>query len=82
MINFKKQGDKHILTIEKEEVLVDAEKVSENHFLAIVNYLDKEDTFQEAELFYHPEEHEVNNFLESIKEGIQYKYKLTEDLFN
>ncbi|WDF02011.1 hypothetical protein [Shouchella hunanensis] len=81
MITFKKQGDKNILMIEQEEVVVDKVKILEGQFLAIVSYLDEEDNFQEAELFYHLDENEVNEFLESIEEGVQHKYQLSEDLF-
>ncbi|WDF02013.1 hypothetical protein [Shouchella hunanensis] len=81
MITFKKQVDKNILMIEQEEVVVDKKKVSEGQFLGIVSYLDKQENFQEAELFYHFDENEVNEFLESIEEGVQQKYQLSEDLF-
>ncbi|MFS0785024.1 hypothetical protein ABC345_01435 [Shouchella sp. 1P09AA] len=81
MITFKKQGDDNILMIEQEEVLVDKEKILEGQFLAIVSYLDKQENLLEAELFYHLDENEVNEFLESIKEGVQHKYQLSEDLF-
>lgn len=81
MISFKKQDNKHILTIENEVVEIESKKVEEKQFLAIIEYKDEEGKLLEAEIFYHPEEQEVDNFLDIITEGNQQKYQLTEELF-
>lgn len=81
MIAFKKKDNDHVLLIENNEVVVDPQKVAEGHFLAVIKYLDEEDKFLEAEIFYHPEEKEVNAFLEAFKVDRFEKFKLTEGLF-
>lgn len=83
MTIFKKQNNDHVFIIEKEEITVDPEKIAEGQFLAIITYVDEEDKFLEAEIFYHPEEKEVDTFLRSIKVGNchKQKYKLSEELF-
>ncbi|CAM4111812.1 hypothetical protein [Lederbergia lenta] len=81
MVTFKKENNKHIISIENNEVVVDPQRIEEGHFLAIINYVDEDGKFLEAELFYHPEEKEVDAFLESLKLENFQKHKLTEGLF-
>lgn len=82
MVEFKKQNDEYILYISDNKVIIEPEKVDKKEFLAVIEYLNDAQLFESAEIFYSEDEQEIDDFLSSIKDGVQSKYKLNKEIFS